>query len=439
TLSSLQHLTKDLNFGDLFFNDKPLKVDNDKATTETEAESMVSVMIQQDTSSIPLMTTLIIDLTSRLESPKLEHRLDSHGARLYTMEHLDIPHQVSKAIDEVVMDAVDWVMQASLRNRFRDLPEADMKEILHQRIWETDSYKTHEDHMQLYEALEKSMNPQSSNDEDIGNAHIPKVNLREDWWKPLEEERPATPEPAWSIPSSDVPIPNNNWASALVSTYLPPPEDLLLAQTGDIAMFMNWFCKRQGITELKPQDLKALHLNWSKSFILISKGSRPALSISKMKAAYYLDVGLEQMVPDQMWITEECKHTSDGDRGAVKTHMRILSVVGIKVFSMYGVITFQDRYEVQMIMCFNEIHKFSDGTLQQIDEALDYRVKEFKINRMNPGFNTRFWTRKDVDRSNEFMFAIQKWLKTRRIFCNLESFVGGRVRDGDYRILKRTK
>ncbi|GKD60551.1 hypothetical protein Tco_1298060, partial [Tanacetum coccineum] len=84
-------------------------------------------------------------------------------------------------------------------------------------------------------------------------------------------------------------------------------------------------------------------------------------------------------------------------------------------------------YGVQMIMRFNEIHKFSDGTLQQIDEALDYRVKEFQINRTNPGMNTRFWTKKDVDRSKDFMFAIQKRLKTRHIFRNLESFVGGRI------------
>nr|GEY38297.1 hypothetical protein [Tanacetum cinerariifolium] len=90
-----------------------------------------------------------------------------------------------------------------------------------------------------------------------------------------------------------------------------------------------------------------------------SKGRRPALSISKMKAAYYPDDGLEQMVPDQFWIDEECKydiavmygishwwfqrqrfyidrHTSKGDRSAVRTHIRILSVVRIKVFSMYG-------------------------------------------------------------------------------------------------------
>ncbi|GKE66866.1 hypothetical protein Tco_1521027, partial [Tanacetum coccineum] len=35
------------------------------------------------------------------------------------------------------------------------------------------------------------------------------------------------------------------------------------------------------------------------------KGNRLALSITKMKAASYLDVGLEQIVPDQMWAKEE--------------------------------------------------------------------------------------------------------------------------------------
>nr|GEY16355.1 hypothetical protein [Tanacetum cinerariifolium] len=211
-----------------------------------------------------------------------------------------------------------------------------------------------------------------------------------------------------------------------------------------------------------------------------SKGRRPALSISKMKAAYYPDVGLEQMVPYY----------------AVRTHMRILSVVQIKVFSMYGydymkkivlrradlneyVIAerdfkylypsdFEDLYLldlqghlnhlppkdkkilttavnqwtrqlVQMMMHFNEIHKFSDGTLQQINEALDYRIKEFRIKWINPGLNTRFWTRKDVDQSKALMFAIQRRLKTRRIFRNLESFVGVCVREGDHRLLKRTE
>nr|GEU90132.1 retrovirus-related Pol polyprotein from transposon TNT 1-94 [Tanacetum cinerariifolium] len=624
--------------------------DNDKATAETEVELMVSVTIQQDMSSTPLMTSSIIDLTSRPESPKVHQLLKATTTETTTTTTTTIlpppSQQQQSTTDAMIMKRISELkhimadlIQENKRLEKRDLPEADMKEILHQRMWETDSYKSHEDHMQLYEALEKSMNrdhseeltkdlaearkkkkksckspktppgsppyqphpppppagpsgasgssrasrssqvppppppppstnqeAQSFDDEDIENTHIPKVNLRQDWWKPLEEERPATPEPTWSIPSSD---------------------------TGDIAMFMDWFCKRRGITELKPQDLEGptfeiikvfhpdvIHLqykmedyhklltdsvddsilrhNVSKPLPLGgppgqvtiqsdfffnkdleylrygSKGSRPALSISKMKAAYYPDVGLEQMVPDQTWIEEECKHTSEGDRRAVRTHMQILSVVRIEFFSMYeydymkkivlhradlnehviaerdlkylypsdfedlyllnlqghlnhlppkdkkilttavnlwtrhlvirhrvedfqlGIesyqtqlnltksrrdatgfeykhdytvidssraITFWDRYEVQMIMRFNEIHKFSDGTLQQIDEALDYRVKEFKINMMNPGLNMRFWTRKDVDRSKEFMFAIQKRLKTRRIFCNMEIFV----------------
>nr|GEV19061.1 hypothetical protein [Tanacetum cinerariifolium] len=412
---------------------------------------------------------------------------------------------------------------------------------------------------------------QSSDDEDIGSAHIPKVNLRQDWWKPLEEERPATPEPAWSILSSDVPIPTNNWASALASNYLPPPEDSLLAQTDDIATFMDWFCKRRGITELKPQDLEGpafeivkvfhpdvIHLQYqmeechklltdsvddpiirhnvnkplplggppgqvtiqsdfffNKDLEYLrygSKGSRPAQSISKMKAAYYLNAGLEQMVPNQFWIEEECKYdiaamydishcgSKDNVSTLIDTHLkkRVLrrtdlnehviaerdfkylypsdfkdqyllnlhedfqlgiesyqtqlnltkpqwDAMGFEYKHDYTVIDspravmFQDRYRVQMMIRFNEIHKFSDDTLQQIDEALDYRVKEFKINKMNPGLNMRFWTRKDVDRSKAFMFAIQKRLKTRRIFRNLESFVGGRVRDGDYKLLKRIK
>ncbi|GJX89082.1 hypothetical protein Tco_0341096 [Tanacetum coccineum] len=96
-----------------------------------------------------------------------------------------------------------------------------------------------------------------SDDEDIGSRHIPKVNLNQEWFKPIsEEERPATPEPAWSIPSSSLPVPINNWASVIASSYAPPPENSLLSQTGDIGGFIDWFCKKQGITELTTEHLE---------------------------------------------------------------------------------------------------------------------------------------------------------------------------------------
>ncbi|GKE97543.1 hypothetical protein Tco_0020894, partial [Tanacetum coccineum] len=83
------------------------------------------------------------------------------------------------------------------------------------------------------------------------------VNLTHDWWKPLfKEDIPATPEPALSILSSDLPILMNIWALALASTYAPLPENSLLAQTGDMAMFMDWYCKKQGIIELKQKDME---------------------------------------------------------------------------------------------------------------------------------------------------------------------------------------
>ncbi|GKA28474.1 hypothetical protein Tco_0714642 [Tanacetum coccineum] len=393
TLSSLQHLDKELSFADQFLVEKSQEDEPEKTNTESEVQSMVTVPIHQDTSSVPLMTTPVIDLTvsqpvpTAVQAPlptltatatattttttttlplppqpqqgssdsiliqrigeleqhmadlvqanlALEERMDKHGSRLYKLENLNIPHQVSKAVDEIVTDAVDWAIQAPLRDRFRDLPEADMKEILHHRMWESNSYQAHEDHKQLYEALEKSMardhtdqlltdlvearkkkkkshdSPKtppgslphqpppppspaslsgtsgtsrtsgssqmthpppppstnqsdqsqsttalssskrdasaeytawtttdtrlkpcvssipeelhmddvttpdeqvhSSGDEDIGHDHIPKMNLRQNWWKPLTKDRPATPEPTWSIPSSDLPIPVNN-------------------------------------------------------------------------------------------------------------------------------------------------------------------------------------------------------------------------------------
>nr|GEZ55430.1 monodehydroascorbate reductase [Tanacetum cinerariifolium] len=515
TLSSLQHLTKDLSFGDLFFSDKPSRADHDKATAKTKVESIVSVMIQQDMSSIPPMTSLIIDLTSRPKSPKVQQQLKATATETTTTTTTSLPppYQQQQSIAEAMMmkciSKLEHIManlsQENKKLEQRDLSEADMKEILYQRMWGTDSYKSHEDHMQLYEALEKLMNCDHSKElaKDLAEARKKKKKSRKSPKTPpgsLPHQPPPPSPPAGpSGASGSLGASGSSQASALASNYLPPPEDSLLAQTNDIAMFMD--CVDDSI--LRHNISKPLPLGGPPSQVTIqsdfffnkdleylrygSKGSRPALSISKMKAAYYPNVGLEQIMPDQIWIEEECKydiaamygishwwfqiqrfyidrHTSEGDRNAVRTHMWILSVVRIEVFSMYGydymkkivlrrvdlnehviaerdfkylAVTFRDRYGVQMMMRFNEIHKFSVDMLQQIDEALDYRVKEFKINRMNPSLNTRFWTRKDVDRSNAFMFAVQKRLKTRRIFRNLESFVGRRVRDEDYRLLKR--
>nr|GEY71912.1 ribonuclease H-like domain-containing protein [Tanacetum cinerariifolium] len=155
------------------------------------------------------------------ENKSLKQRLDSHGARLYTLEQLDIPHQVRKAIDEVVTDAIDWAMQAPLQNRFKDLPKVDLKEILHQRIWETDSYKSHKDHMQLYEALEKSMNRDHSKEliKDMSEVQKKKNKSRESPKMPPGSppyQPPHPPPPAGPSRASGSP-------EASGSSHVPPP------------------------------------------------------------------------------------------------------------------------------------------------------------------------------------------------------------------------
>ncbi|GKG34105.1 hypothetical protein Tco_0434264, partial [Tanacetum coccineum] len=73
TLSSLQHLTKDFSYGDQFIDDKPSEANYEKTmvTADTEAESMVSVTIQQDTFVIPPMTSPVIGPVPRPASPNV--------------------------------------------------------------------------------------------------------------------------------------------------------------------------------------------------------------------------------------------------------------------------------------------------------------------------------------------------------------------------------
>ncbi|GJU50478.1 hypothetical protein Tco_1220033 [Tanacetum coccineum] len=387
-----------------------------------------------------------------------------------------------------------------------------------------------------------------SNDEDSENDHQPKADLRKNWWKPLpKEERPATPEPAWTIPSSN-------------KSYV----------IGDMTTFMNWYCQKVNKTVLTQADFKgqayevvkafypdAIHLqfqmeeyhtmlttqvDWTNlegdhvridvnrplplggplghvtiqpQFFFntdleylryVSKGSNPALSISKMKAASYPDFELELLVPEQIWIDDVCiydisakysishwwfnrqkfyidRHDSLSCRKDVRTHMRILSVVRIKAYSRYG-----DFEDLNLLLLQGHLDHLPGSDKQMLSTTVkqftrnlvirqrvedfqlgiesyqtqlnltktgwdatgyefkhDYTIIEspravvFPVKRLNPGMNTRFWNEKDVTRSKEFIAAIERHLKTRRIYRNLECFVGGRVRDIDYKLLQRTE
>ncbi|GJW58242.1 hypothetical protein Tco_0104973 [Tanacetum coccineum] len=59
----MKNLDKDLSFTDQFLVEKSQEDEPEKTNTEAEVQSMVTVPIHQDTSSVPLMTTPVIDIT----------------------------------------------------------------------------------------------------------------------------------------------------------------------------------------------------------------------------------------------------------------------------------------------------------------------------------------------------------------------------------------
>ncbi|GKB26968.1 hypothetical protein Tco_0866369 [Tanacetum coccineum] len=101
-------------------------------------------------------------------------------------------------------------------------------------------------------------------------------------------------------------------------------------------------------------------------------------------------------------------------------------------------IIYRDRNNQRKLMSLKELHKFSDGTLTRVMEKLDHMVKDFHLFEYNKGMETRKWSEDDKRRSKYFITAIENRLKIRRIFQSLESFVGGRIRDIDYRLINRT-
>nr|GFA58406.1 hypothetical protein [Tanacetum cinerariifolium] len=202
TLASLQHLSIDFTFGDQFVCNKPSDADK---SAETKVELMVNVLIQEAMSSISLMTSPIIDLTLRPESPKEHPKLKATTTDTTTTTTITTHSGQSDPCKQNHGGEVGQTWGASVYTRTIGHPSA-------------------------------------------GEHRCPSGTLRD----PRASGSQVTPPP-------------------------PPPP-----------------------TSTNQDNLEYLRYG--------SKGRRPALSISKMKAAYYPNAGLEQMVPDQFWIEEECKY-----------------------------------------------------------------------------------------------------------------------------------
>nr|GEU34507.1 retrovirus-related Pol polyprotein from transposon TNT 1-94 [Tanacetum cinerariifolium] len=345
--SDLEHM--DLDVADVLTqpppDDKPSEADNDKATAEIEAKSMLLKATAMETTT----TTTIHPPPSQQQQSTTDSMMMKHIGELeHIMENLIQDNKKLEQSSRKVMNrdhseelAKDMAEARKKKKKRLDSPKMPPGSPPHQPP-PPPSPAGPSRALGSPRAFGFSQVPppppstnqeaQSSDDEDIENAYIPKVNLRKDWWKLLKEERLATPEHAWSIPSSDVPVPKNNWVSALASTYSPPPEDLLLVLTSDIAMFMDW----HNVSKSLPLDGPPGQVT-IQSVFFFNKDLEYLRYDSKEECKY--DIAAMYVI-SHWWFQRQGfyidRHTSKGDHRAVRTHMWILSVVRIEVFSMYG-------------------------------------------------------------------------------------------------------
>nr|GEW09122.1 hypothetical protein [Tanacetum cinerariifolium] len=314
TLSSMKNLDDAFTYGDQFLNDKPTEEEPGKANVETKVKSMVTVPIHQASSSVPLLSTLVIDLTpskpisSLVQEPIFTGTTATTTTTTTTTTTLlspPPPQQQSIIGPEL---ATPW--------KTFDTKEAPSR---------SSKQKTAAQSEQPADDVSIPDDVRISDAEDTGAAQHPKIKTRPDWSKHVpEEERPKTPKSDWVVPPNDLLETENNWANAIANAYKDPEENKLIRKTRDMGSFIKW----------------------------------NALSISKLKAAYYPDFRLEELVPS-LWIESEreydisaaygishwwfkrkefniTRHIVPSNRRAVRSHLKILNVVSLKTFSRYG-------------------------------------------------------------------------------------------------------
>ncbi|GJU45835.1 hypothetical protein Tco_1203101 [Tanacetum coccineum] len=97
-------------------------------------------------------------------------------------------------------------------------------------------------------------------------------------------------------------------------------------------------------------------------------------------------------------------------------------------------IIYQDDMNKNRLICTDELHKFSDDTLNQVRTTLNDIDTGIQIE-YSP---KRQWTNQDKRRARVMINDINKKLRDRRLMRSLEKFIGGRPYGEDLRLLQRT-
>ncbi|GJU89961.1 retrovirus-related pol polyprotein from transposon TNT 1-94 [Tanacetum coccineum] len=390
SMSSMKNLDDTFNFGDQFLHDKPTEDEQEKSKVREESDSTIPDSSHQTATSTPPVIAPFTEVSS--SKPSL----------------LVTPPPINTEATTITTSLPEITPFIALQLRVAKL-EQEMSEVK----------KT--DHSADVLASIRSQVPTAIADEDAMDKEVAdkvKDHKRkhdsdddETWFKTrvvnkekenlilllLGQLKPPLKDDDKSLTQER--YQNIMGQIAYATTFKVSEENKLQRKTYDIGSFIKWFCRRTGKKKLCKANLEGPAFNLVKAF---------------PQSARYLDFGLEELVPS-LWVESEReydisavydithwwfrrkefyinKHSESSDREAVRSQMRILSVISVKAVRL------------------NELHKFSDGTLTRVMEKLDQMVKDFHLYEYNKGMETRKWSEDDKRRSKDFITAIEKRL-----------------------------
>nr|GEY38503.1 hypothetical protein [Tanacetum cinerariifolium] len=208
---------------------------------------------------------------------------------------------------------------------------------------------------------------------------IVQTSQHPEWFS--QPRRPPTPDRDWnkSLPSAQGNA--QSWISVLAKkTDARSSFNELLDTPID---FSNYIMNRLGVDTLTPELLAGLTYE-------LMRGSCNSLT----ELEYHLEEVYKATIDQLDWVNPEAYTAYSNPRGFI----------------------YQNRDKKIRLMRIDELHKFSDGTLNDVHNALDDRLKGIRMQYLP----TIIWRKRDKDRAAAMIQAIDKMLKTRRIMRSLE-------------------
>ncbi|GKE12375.1 hypothetical protein Tco_1415926 [Tanacetum coccineum] len=378
---------------DQFFVEKPQEEEPEKTNAESEVQSMVMVPIHQDTSSVPPMTTLVIDLTvshlvsttvhAPLPTSTASHNNHNNNISSTTTTSTTTKHHRSDPRDFFQHECLKTVSYEALEEsprrfvcmRDKGHLESDYSKPTPYQIWE-EAHKRQERDVESPTSAPQSMAWTTSDTryESVGVSRTQELSPTDS----VMQDDSIPDEQVHLVDDEDSRNDTTKWLYEKKRTNWRHDdfhEPVLLTSEQDRVYTSRSRMTNPEGDQVRVDINRTLPLGGPPGHVTIqtqfffnkdleylrygSKGSSPALSISKMKATSYPDFGLELLVPEQIWIDDVCtydisakygishwwfnqqkfyidRHDSPSRRKEVRTHMRILSVVRIKAYSRYG-------------------------------------------------------------------------------------------------------